>query len=211
LKDLTAEEKLEQALRRAQRMREWHRLHGGRHRCREAQLRRRLAKMRKQQTPQTPPVPPAVDEDDDGPLPAVEDIQLTPVEEEDARRTGEEFVKRLVLGNGADPALASANETLMPSGAVQVATERIELPAEVPEGLAGATVVKTLVEERTRYDFSLSVTRLELAVEKKVVVTDDGERQVIAASTSPYSIFNYSISSPNCATGKVPRVPSTSR
>ncbi|MBI4771228.1 MAG: transposase [Chloroflexi bacterium] len=158
--------------------------------------------MRQQQTPQTPPVSPVVDEgeDDSGPLPAVEDIQLPPEEGEDARKAGEEFVKHLVMGGGADPALAPANETLMPSGAVQVATERVALPVEIPEELAEATVVKTLVEERTRYDFSLSVTRLELAVEKKVLVTGDGERQVIAASTRPYGPAGWSVTWDGMAT-----------
>jgi len=193
-KKLTAEQRLEQALERAQRVRDWHLKQSRKQRRREAQLSRRLASMRKQQSQESAPVPPVVDDDDDsGPLPALEDIQLTPEEEAEAARVAEEFAKRLVMGGGVDPALAPANETLMPTGAVQVETQRVELAAEVPQELAGATVVKTLVEERTRYDFSLAVTRLELAVEKKVLVTPDGERRVIAASTRRFGPAGWSV------------------
>lgn len=179
-KELTAEEKLEAALRRSERNRDWHKLRSRARQREITRLKKRLAEMRKQQ-PGAPGSPVAVDPDegDEGPY------VPTPEDRAESAAEAKAFGQRLLLGTGADPSLMSANETLMPSGVVQHATERLELGVEIPANLAGGTVVKTLVEERTRYDFSLVVTRVELAVEKKVVVTN-GERHVISASTSAF-------------------------
>jgi hypothetical protein len=62
----------------------------------------------------------------------------------------------------------------------------VPVEAELPEGLSEKNVIKTLTQTRERYDFSLSVTRLQLEVEKKVVVTDDGQRRVVTASTHEF-------------------------
>ena len=61
------------------------------------------------------------------------------------------------MGDGADPAFKSVNETLMPSGAVLSTEEAVSLRAEVPAELAEATVVKEMNELRVRYDFSVAV------------------------------------------------------
>ena len=72
----------------------------------------------------------------------------------------------------------------MPAGAVLQSDEQASLPVKIPESLAQAQLVKTLTEQRVRYDFSVAVTRVELEVEKKMVVDPQGKRHVFTASTS---------------------------
>jgi hypothetical protein len=81
----------------------------------------------------------------------------------------------------------------MPRGAVVENQEHADLPAVIPDDLADGDVVKTLTEQRVRYDFSVVVTRVELSVEKKVVVDADGERYVVAGSTTQYGPPRYSV------------------
>jgi hypothetical protein len=112
---------------------------------------------------------------------------------EEALAAGERFAEHLMKGKNADPALRSVTETLMPGGAVTVEEEHASVPAPVPEDLADARVVKTIIEPRVRYDFAVTVKRVELEVEKKVVVDGDGERHVIAGSTSDYGPPRYQV------------------
>jgi hypothetical protein len=85
------------------------------------------------------------------------------------------------------------SETLMPGCTALVHEERESLPAVVPEDLADAKVVKTHHEERVRYDFCVSLTRIVLDVEKKVVEDQGGDRYVIAPSTLEYGPPRYSV------------------
>src|SRR4030042_6800087 len=78
----------------------------------------------------------------------VEEIELTPEELAESEASAREFGERMLMGDGADPAFRSVNETLMPGGAV-VTTEELEsLVAELPADLAHATVGKTLHQAR---------------------------------------------------------------
>ena len=45
---------------------------------------------------------------------------------------------------------------------------------------------KTLNEKRVRYDISVVVNRIELDVEKQIVIKENGERAVVSASTAPF-------------------------
>jgi len=74
-----------------------------------------------------------------------------------------------------------------------LSTEGNLLPAEVPPELSDARVLETMHEPRVRYDFAVSVTRIELDVEKKVVVDDDGGRHVITASTRDFGPARYGV------------------
>jgi len=170
---LTEREKVEQAHQRSTVLRAWHRKLVRRHDKKAKTLHKRLSTMPKDPIPIPEDIP-------------VEDIELTPEEEAEAEREGQLFLQRLLEGNGADPAFMSVRETLMPGGAVLANEQHVQLPVTVPQDLADATPVKTLTEERTRYDFSVAVTRVNLEVEKKVVLTADGERHVISASTAGY-------------------------
>jgi hypothetical protein len=127
-------------------------------------------------------------------MPPVESIQLSPEKEAEHLERAQKFGEHLELGNGADPEFRSVNEALMPDGGV-VTTEHVEqLVAEASEeGFADATVVKTLKDKRVRYDISISLNRIELEVEKKVVVKENGERTVIAATTDGYGPARYRV------------------
>lgn len=116
----------------------------------------------------------------------VEEIELSEEEKAESKAEAAAFVKHVQLGDGADPALQSPAEALMNGSVVSTAEESVTVEVELPEGLREENVVKTLTQTRKRYDFSVSVTRLLLDVEKKVVVTEDGQRRVLSASTSEF-------------------------
>ncbi|MBK8011720.1 MAG: transposase [Deltaproteobacteria bacterium] len=126
-------------------------------------------------------------------IPALEDIELTHEDLKEIDAESLRFAESVAKGHGADPAMKSVNETLMPGGAVLVNEERIPLCAELPESFGGGEIVKTLHEQRVRYDFSVSVTRIALDLEKKVVVDDAGERHVITPSTLEYGPPRFSV------------------
>ena len=181
----TEEERLEEQLHSSVRLEGWHGELKKRHRGRGKRIKKRLTKLKsaakaRHEQEVTEDIP-------------LEEIELTPEELAEVQAHAIEFGKHLLEGNGADPALQSVNETLMPGGAVVCTEERESLAAELPKELAEATVVKTLHETRVRYDFTVSVSRIELDVEKKVVVTPDGERAVVAASTAEFGPPHYSV------------------
>lgn len=167
------QERIEAEIARSNRLAGWHKTLKERHHGRARNLKKRLATMPKKIDDETNP---------EGPIP-LEETELTAVERAEAKAAGDQFVEHLLLGGGADPALKSVTETLMPVGSVLVHEKRVKLPAVLPEDLVGAKVVKTLTDNRERYEFSFTLERIELAVEKKVVVDTDGERYVIAPST----------------------------
>jgi hypothetical protein len=178
-------EKLEELLSRTSRLSDWHRGLDDKHGRRAKRLQEKLAKMATGQNDD--------EVDDITEATPVEEIELTAEEKAAAKAYGEQLGQRMLLGDGADPAMMSVNETLMPGGAVLASVEQESLPAVVPDELAGAKVVKTLTEQRVRYDFAVAVTRIELDVEKKVVVDEDGERHVISASTREYGPPRFSV------------------
>ena len=122
----------------------------------------------------------------------VEEVALTEEEQAESAARAVVFVEHLERGDGADPSLQSVNETLMPGGAVLASEKQESLTVELPAGLADANVVKTLHDQRVRYDFAVTVTRIELDVEKKVV-EKDSERHVVAASTRDYGPARYAV------------------
>lgn len=195
----TAEERLEAQIERSSRLEGWHRELKRRHHRRAKRIKKRLSRMRAAASTAGAQEPLMSHQEalDEGPEVTeetpVEDIELTPEELAESRASGREFCARLMLGDGADPALQSVNETLMPGGAVALSEKLESLVAELPAELEGATVVKTLHETRGRYDFTVSVSRIELDVEKKVVVMPNGERAVVAASTAAYGPPHYSV------------------
>lgn len=182
---------LEQQVERSDRLSDWHKDLKRQHRDKVKRLLKRLAKMSKEKTfenlPETDVYGNEITEDT-----PVEDIPLTEEAKAEIAATRGQFVEHLLRGDGADPAMQSVNETLMPAGAVVAEEEQKVLSAELPAELANAEVVKDLHETRVRYDFSVKVTRIELDVEKKVV-EKDGERHVIAASTSNVGPPRYSV------------------
>jgi hypothetical protein len=117
-------------------------------------------------------------------LPAEEEQEFSQAEEEEIAREVEEQMARYGQGGAPDPSLEPASETLMVG--TQEAAEQRQVKVEVPEETLGqyGKVLDTIVEQRQRYDFSFVVTRLEVEVEKKVVLDSQGERRVLSASTA---------------------------
>jgi len=179
-------EVIEARVQRGRRLSDWHGDLKKQHDQRLDRLAEKLAKMSTQGT-------------DDGVKKKteetirLEDIVLTKEDHEETRAASERFIAHLLEGSGADPAMKSVHETLMPGPGALVSEKRASLPAKVPEDLADARVVKTMTEQRVRYDFSVAVTRVELDVEKKIVVDRDGERHVISPSTIEYGPARYSV------------------
>ncbi len=124
---------------------------------------------------------------------SVEDVELSEETKAEVAANTKAVVERLEKGEGADPALQSAAEALMNASVVTTNEEQVNLDVELPDGVSEDEVVKTMSEKRVRYDFSLVVTRVELNVEKKVVVKEDGTRQVLSASTSEFGPPRYAV------------------
>jgi hypothetical protein len=177
---------LEAQIARGCQLADWHRDLGTGHVKRVERLKKRLAKMSKERKSEGA-------KQDLEEIPSLDDIELTEEERAETKAATGRFIEHLLTERRADPAMKSVSETLMPGCAVLVHEERASLPAVVPEDLADAQVVKTHHEERVRYGFSVTLTRIELDVEKKVVVDEDGERHVIAASTLGYGPPRYSV------------------
>ena len=182
-------ERLEVRIERTRQLRSWHDVQKERRDKELTRLQERLTKMRMKETDE-------IGQEEIEELMEcmrLEDIELTAEEQAKADAAADRFVEHVLRGNGPDPAMQSVNETLMPAGAVLASEQYVSLPATLPPNLADATVVETLNEQRVRHDFSMSVTRIELDVEKKVVVDQEGERHVVAASTTEYGPPRYSV------------------
>jgi len=188
----TEQERLEEQLDRSVQLGGWHAELNDRHHRKATRIEKRLAKMKTTATTDREQETLMTDQDVTEDTP-VEEIELTPEEQAASQTIARQFGEHLMLGAGADPALQSVNETLMPGGAVVTTEEYEDLLAEVPEDLADATLVKTLHERRVRYDFTVSVSRIEIDVEKKVVVKPNGERTVVATSTAAFGPPHYSV------------------
>ena len=198
----TARQRLEQQLDRSNRLENWHDGLSDRHAGKAKRIKEKLAKMKKDQTP-APPVAPTFEEPvetdallsleditEDTP---VEDIPVTPEEQAKSRARGVQFGQHLLMGDGVDPALQSVTETLMPGSTVVSQEEMENLTAHLPADLAGAKVVKTLSDQRVRYDISVAVNPVTLNVQKHVVVKPNGERTVVSASTDAFGPPRYSV------------------
>jgi len=124
---------------------------------------------------------------------SLEEIELTPEQKAAAAKGGKEFVAHLEEGEGFDPEFQSVNEALMPEDTVVTTTHAEHLVLETSEELVDAKVVKKLTDKRVRYDISISVSRLELEVEKQVIEKDNGERTVVSATTDGYGPARYQV------------------
>lgn len=112
----------------------------------------------------------------------VEDIELTAQDEAELEQEHQELLERLKLGEGVDPAMESATQTLMVGAEISV-QDSVEPVSVSEEKTAQVKVLDTLVETRERYDFSFTMSRVEVEVEKKIIEDASGERRVLTPST----------------------------
>lgn len=103
-----------------------------------------------------------------------------------------EHMARFRLGGGAQPALESAKEAFMTGAQVATSEETLKLGAPVDEQ-QGVKVVDTITEERERFDFSFTVRRVTVQLEKKVVEDAAGERRVVSPSTATLGPPRYAV------------------
>jgi len=201
----TEQERLEQQLARSHRLCDWHKALRRSHTRRAKRIEERLAKMKKR-----PPCPVSVSHSQAESSTSLQDIldeitvesiELTEEEQAETRAETAAFVARLQLGEQTDPSLTSVTETLMPGG-VAVADEEVEYLAAalLTDDLADAQVLRTLNDQRVRYDVAVSVKPITLNVEKHVVVKSNGERTVVSASTDAYGPARYSVTCMTLAT-----------
>lgn len=102
----TQREKLEAELKRTQRLSDWHKDLDQRHRDKCQRLAQKLAGM-----PAEPNVEDPITEDT-----PLEEIEISEENKAKIKAGVAQFVEHVLEGDGADPALASVNETLMPGG-----------------------------------------------------------------------------------------------
>jgi hypothetical protein len=102
-----------------------------------------------------------------------------------------EHVARLQLGGPAAPSLEAASEAFMAGGQVEIVEQTVLLP--VPAEAIAGEVIGTRVEERERFDFSLTIRQITVQVEKKVIVTAEGERRIVSASTTSLGPPRYAV------------------
>jgi hypothetical protein len=177
-------------LERAQRLGQWHGDLKNRHDQQVERIEEKLSAM--------PPDNQSFDGDNTSPdqqavVTPVEEIELTDEQKAQTAADTEALVSNLQLGDGPDPHMVPVNESLMPSGTVLHDERHESVPAVLPEHLCGATVDQVLHDNRVRYDFSMVVTRINLEVEKKVVVTESGKRHVVSASTHEYGPRRFTV------------------
>ena len=191
-------QRLEAQRDRADRLSEWHAGLNVRHNDRARRAREKLEKMKNK-----PKSEPMVEPEQQGPsaleleiyeeMP-VEEIELSEEQEAKAKKQAKEFVEHLEQGDRVTEAeFQSSDETLMPDGGVITVEQMEALAADLSKQPADATVVKTLHDKRTRYDISVQVSRIELEVEKQVLVNGNEERTVVSASTDEYGPAHYSV------------------
>jgi len=113
----------------------------------------------------------------------LDDIIFTPEEEAELKKEHEEAMARTTLGSGENPALESPKEAFMQGGNVQ--QDEVTLESSVdPDSLEGLNVINRFTEDRSRFDFEVVMTKINVQVEK-VVVSDEesGSTKIITAST----------------------------
>lgn len=124
--------------------------------------------------------------------PALDDQD--PSEAEQAAEEAEVLahMHRLQLGGPAQPALEPSSEAFMTGAQVATVEDTLSLPAPADDTLPGK-VIDTVVDERERFDFSFTLRRITVQVEKKVIVDADGERRIVSASTASLGPPRYSV------------------
>lgn len=162
----TKRERLEQCAERHDELGDWHRAMARKHTKAKNVARRKMMDL-----PEEP-----------------EELELT--EEEEAERQGRRA--RVRLGDGADPVFESSKEAFI-TGAQVSTTERTVALAARDIAAEEGQVLETRVEPRERFDFSFTLTRVTLDVEKKVVLGADGERRVVSASTRTIGPPRYAV------------------
>ena len=115
----------------------------------------------------------------------VEDIQLSEEDLAQCAKESAEYEARLLLGSGPQVKLESPKQAFMLGGDVKVEEEFAETKVN-PDLLVGEEVVGRLTDERERYGFNLTVSKVSIEVEKIIVKDGDTSTRIISASTREF-------------------------
>lgn len=155
-KPRNAKEKLELSIANLNRLKDWHKDLARRSARRSKRLRDKLV--------------------------AMDDAERTDEERVQDQKESGEFVARLQLGDGPDPVFESPKQAFMLGNDVRVEEEQA-LALVDPELLQGEQIVERLIDQRTRYDFDITLTEIKIGVEKVIVKDADSSTRIISAST----------------------------
>lgn len=111
----------------------------------------------------------------------IEDIELTAEELAENAKESAELLQRLTLGDGPQAAFESPKQAFMQGGEVQVVEAKI-LTTVNPDVLVNEQIVSRMTDERTRFGFNLTVSKVTVEVEK-IIVKDSDSTRIISAST----------------------------
>jgi hypothetical protein len=127
-----------------------------------------------------------------------EDLEPEADEHSDAKKAADQAavraqIARLQLGGGeAQPALQSSNEAFMTGAQVATVEQTLPWPAPAVPQHEGK-IVDTIIDERERFDFTFTMRRITVQVEKKIIETPGGERSVVSTSTAPLGPPRYAV------------------
>ena len=191
-------QRLEAQRDRSDRLSKWHGRLTKRHRDKAKRSEEKLAKMKKK-----PRNDPMVESGQQGPSAQelelheetpVEQIELTLEQEAEVEANAKVSVEHLEQGDGAtDTELQPSDKALMPNGAAVSTQQHERLAADLSKQPTDTKIIKTLQDDRVRYDIAVQVNRIELGVEKQVLVNGNGKRTVVSASTDSYGPPRFSV------------------
>ena len=111
----------------------------------------------------------------------VADIELTAEELAECAQENAEHMARFALGDGPDAAFESPKEAFMQGGDCRV-EEKTVVASIKPELLVDEEIVGRMTEQRERYGFNLTITKVIVDVEKVVVKDEGSATRIISAS-----------------------------
>ncbi|MBC7530230.1 MAG: transposase [Oligoflexus sp.] len=117
-----------------------------------------------------------------GALMKIEDIEFTEEELSENAKESAEHMNRLTLGEGPQDELESPKQAFMQGGLIRV-DEEIVTASVNPELLVDEKIVTRMMDERTRYSFNLTLSKVTVEVEKIVVRDAGSSTRIISAST----------------------------
>lgn len=117
-----------------------------------------------------------------GQLMKIEDLEFTDEELAENAKESAEHIARLTLGDGPDGEFESTKQAFMQGGDVRVVETTVKANVD-PDLLVNEQVVSRISDERIRFGFNLTVSKVTVDVEKVIVKDSGSSTRIISAST----------------------------